>query len=126
MGHSILVALAFLAVVAAVVVSFMALRSDSERLSSFVGMLCAAALILISSQMMLGFPVKKELGRSMAEASESESSDGGMESFGEGLAGAMMMQIQVRLLPALYLELILLGLPTLILANSLLDRIKKT
>lgn len=37
----------------------------------------------------------------------------------------MMMQIQIRNLPALYIELALLGLPTLILANGLIDRMKR-
>lgn len=37
----------------------------------------------------------------------------------------MMMNFQVRHLPALYIELIMLGLPTLVLANGLIDKLKK-
>lgn len=124
-GHSVLVALALLAVVGAVVVSFKALRSGDERQSNLVGILCTAALVLISIQMMIGFPVKKELGRSMAEASKNESPGDPMGGLGEGMAEAMMMQIQVRHLPALYFSLVMLGLPTLVLANGLLDRMRK-
>jgi hypothetical protein len=43
---------------------------------------------------------------------------------GEGMMQAMMMQIQIRHLPALYIEAIMLGLPVLILANGLIDRIR--
>lgn len=43
----------------------------------------------------------------------------------ESMAAAMMMNFQIRQLPALYIELIMLGLPTLILANGLIDKMKK-
>lgn len=126
MGYSIWVALALIAVIGAVVVSFKALRSGDERQSNLVGILCAAALVLISVQMMIGFPVKKELGRSMAEASKSESAGDPMDGLEQGMAEAMMMQIRVQHLPALYFTLVMLGLPTLVLANGLLDRLRKS
>ena len=48
-----------------------------------------------------------------------------MDGIGAEKAMAMMMQIQIRHLPALYLELIMLGLPTLVGANGLIDKAKK-
>jgi hypothetical protein len=125
MGYSPLVALALLAVIGAVVVSFKALRSSGGPQTNLVGILCATALVMISAQMMIGFPVKKNLGKSMAEASKKENTGDPMGDLGTGMATAMMMNIQVRHLPALYIELIMLGLPTLVLANGLIDKIKK-
>ena len=125
MGFSPLVALALLAVVGGVVVSFLALRSGNPKQTNLVGMLCAAALVLISAQMAIGFPVKKGLSESMAESSKNEASGKFKDPLGSGMAEAMMMQIQVRHLPSLYLTLVMLGLPTLMLANGLLDKMKK-
>jgi hypothetical protein len=76
--------------------------------------------------MMIGFPVNKNLGKSMAETSRTKTSGDPMDDLGNGMATAMMMNIQVRHLPALYIELIMLGLPTLVLANGLIDRMKKS
>ena len=59
MGYSPLVALALLAVIGAVAASFVDLRSSGEPRTNLVGILCAAALVLISAQMMMGFPMKK-------------------------------------------------------------------
>ena len=126
MGYSPLVAIALLAVLSAVVISFKALRSREEPKTNLVGILCATALVLISAQMMIGFPVKKNLGKSMAESSKTERSGDPMDDLGSGMATAMMMNIQICHLPALYIELLMLGLPTLVLANGLLDKIKKT
>jgi hypothetical protein len=126
MGYSPLVALALLAVMGATVASFKALRSSSEPQTNLVGILCAAALVLIAAQMMIGFPVNKNLGKSMAETSRTKTSGDPMDDLGNGMATAMMMNIQVRHLPALYIELIMLGLPTLVLANGLIDRMKKS
>lgn len=49
-----------------------------------------------------------------------------MDEFGNGMATAMMMNIQVRYLPSLYITLIVLGFPTLVLVNGLLDKLRKT
>ena len=126
MGYSPLVALALLAVLGAVFMSFKALRSKDEQKTNLVGILCATALVLISAQMMIGFPVKKNLGKSMAESSKTQRSGDPMDDFGSGMATAMMMNIEVRHLPSLYIELIMLGLPTLVLANELIDKMKKS
>lgn len=123
MGYPPLVALAFLAVAGAVVVSFKALRSGDEPQTNLAGILCATALGLITAHKMIGFPVKKNLGKSLAEASKTETSDNPMHGLGKGMAEAMMLQIQVRHRPALYIELILLGLPTLVVANGLIDKL---
>jgi len=126
LGFSPLVALAFLAVVAAVIVSFRALRERDDSQTNLAGIFCASALVLITAQMMSGFPVKKNLGKSLAEESKAQTSGNPRDDFGSGMAEAMMLQIQVRHRPALYLELIILGLPALVVANGLIDRLKKS
>jgi hypothetical protein len=125
MGYAPLVALALLAVAGAVGVSIVALRSNDEPRGNAVGILCAVALALLATQMMIGFPAKRKIGESMAETSKKESHGDPMEDVGAGMATAMMLNIQVRHLPALYIELIMLGLPTLVLANGLIDKMKK-
>ena len=126
MGYAPLVAIALLAVIGAVVAAFISLRSDNEAHKTMVGIFCAVALALLAAQMMIGFPAKKKLGESMAGASKEQShGDDPMAGVGEGMAAAMMMNFQVRHLPALYIEVIMLGLPTLVLANGLIDKLKK-
>jgi hypothetical protein len=121
-----LVALALLAVIGAVVAAFLAIRSAGESRSNLTGILCAVALALLALQMMIGFPVKKNLNEQVAGQSKTEQrAEGPLGGFGEGMAQAIMMQIQIRHLPALYIELILLGLPSLILANRWLDGLGK-
>lgn len=126
MGSAPLVALAFLTVAGAVVAAFLAIQFTGESKHNFTGILCAVALGLLALQMMIGFPVKRSLGGQVAAQSKTEQrTDEPFEGFGEGMAQAMMVQIQIRHLPALYIELVLLGLPTLILANGLIDRLRK-
>jgi hypothetical protein len=125
MGIAPLVALAFLAVIGAVLLSFIALRSDEKIQTTLIGVLCAAALALLAIQMTIGFPAKSSIGKSMAENSKAEASANPMDNLGSDMATAMMAMIQVRHLPSLYITLILLGFPTLVLANDLLDKLKK-
>lgn len=125
LGYSPKVALALLCVIGAVVMSFMAFRSGDAKRSNLVGVLCAAALLLLAAQMMMGFPAKKGIGAGMASASKRQTSGDPMDEMGKGMAEAMMIQIDVRHLPSLYFVLLMLGLPTLLLANDLLDRMKK-
>jgi hypothetical protein len=124
-AYAPLVALALLCVIGAVVMSFMAFRSGDAKRSNLVSILCAAALLLLAVQMMIGFPAKRGIGAGMASASMTQTSGDPMDEMGKGMAEAMMMQIEVKHLPSLYFVLLMLGLPTLVLANELLDRLKK-
>ena len=125
-GSAPLVALAFLAVAGAVVVAFFTLCSNQDPSRNLTGILCAVALGLLALQMMIGFPVKKNLGEELKAQSKTERRmEEPFKEFGDSMAQAMLMQIQIRNLPALYIELVLLGLPTLILANGLIDRMKR-
>lgn len=125
MGNSGLVAIALIAVIGAVVASFVGLRSNKGPKVEMVGMLCTVALTLIVVQMMVGFPVAREMGEKLAETPKNINTTDPMEGAGAGIAAAMMMNIQVRHAPALYIELIMLGLPTLVFANGLIDKMKK-
>lgn len=120
-GISILVGIAWLAVVGAAVTSFLAFRGTSPFPGNTAGVLCAVALTAISIQMAVGFPVVGKMTEDLSK--ESRGRAGGALFPGIEVAAAI---IQVRQLPALYLELIALGIPTLILGNSLLDKMKKS
>ncbi|HSP41740.1 MAG TPA: hypothetical protein VLO11_02615 [Luteolibacter sp.] len=127
MGFAPLVGLALLAVIGAVAAAFAAIRSAAPVRGNLPGVLCAVALGLIALQMSVGFPVKKKLAEELSAQSQSEQrADDPFAGLGEGMAQAMMMQIQVRHLPSLYFMLVALGLPTLILANGLIDRMKRS
>ena len=129
MGFSPLIALAFVAVVAAVWFSYLALFQGSEAAVRLSSILPAVALGLISLQIMIGFPAKKKIIESMSkgasESQKSQSIDDPFSGLGESMASAMMMNIRVKTAPALYLELLALGIPTLLLVNSLIDKHKK-
>ena len=129
MGFSPLIALAFVAVVAAVWFSYLALFQGSEAAVRLSSILPAVALGLISLQIMIGFPAKKKIIESMSkgasESQKSQSIDDPFSRLGESMASAMMMNIRVKTAPALYLELLALGIPTLLLVNSLIDKHKK-
>ena len=123
MGYSILAGVALIAVVAAVVCSFLLIRGTAGLPRDLVGMLCAVAFAALAGQMMLGFPVKGKIDESMSESVKR--GNNGDPFAGAGIAATMMMNIQVNYLPAIYCELFALGVPTLILANRLLDKLKK-
>jgi len=129
MGFSPLIGLAFILVVAAVMFSCLALFRGSEAADKYSSFLPAVALGLIWLQLMIGFPAKKKIIESMSEeaskSQQSQSQDDPFSGLGESMATAMMMNIRVKTAPAFYLELLALGIPTLLLANSLIDKYKK-
>jgi hypothetical protein len=129
MGISPLVGLALIAVVAAVVFSYLALFRGSEAAEKYSTFLPATALGLILLQLMIGFPAKKKIIESMSEGTsksqKSQSPDDPFSGLGKSMATAMMMNIRVKTAPAFYLELLALGIPALLLVNSLIDKHKK-
>lgn len=86
-GSAPLVALAFLAVIGAVIVAFLTLCSNQDPSRNLTGILCAVALGLLALQMMIGFPVKKKLGEDMAKHSKTElRADEPFKEFGDSMA----------------------------------------
>jgi len=120
---SFLAGIALLAVTGAVVLAFRNFILGKK--SDAVGILCAVALIALVIQMLAEFPVRSGLAEAMAQDSGSTRPNDSFENAGNEMAKMFLVQIQVRYLPAFYLELLALGIPTLVLANSLLDRMKK-
>lgn len=129
MGYSPLIGLAFISVVSAAVFSYLALFRGSEGAVQYSSILPAVALGLILIQLMIGFPAKKKITESMtqgaAESRKSQSEDDEFSGLGESMATAMMMNIRIKTTPAFYLELLALGIPTLLLVNGLIDKHKK-
>ena len=129
LGFAPLVALALIAVIGALVFSFIAVFRGSERADMLSSVLPAAALLLLVIQLMVGFPAKKNLMKNMSEGT-SEEQGGGNEfetAMDESMAAttaAMMMNIRVKATPAFYLELLALGIPTLLLVNGFIDKHK--
>ena len=125
-GTAPLVGGALIAVVGAVVFSLLALFVGGKLAGSMSSLLPAVALVLLSLQLMMGFPVEKKLSESMAESSDkTQNSEDGFSAFGASMASAMIMNIRVQKTQVFYFELIALGIPTLLLLNGLIDKHKK-
>jgi hypothetical protein len=123
LGRSYLAIVALLCVVSAVVTGFAAVVTGHRSFAGGPGMLCAWALACLVAQASLDFPAKRELAKELAGKGGGRSKSG-PESFERALSQEAASRIQVRLLPGFYAELAALGIPTLILLNGLLDRLR--
>jgi len=123
MGAAPLVGVALVVVIAAVVFSCLAVFKGDARADKISSILPAIALGLLLLQLSIGFPAKNSIVEAMSEgSSETQSGD---DKFANSMASAMMMNINVKATPAFYFELFALGIPTLLLANGLIDKRKK-
>lgn len=126
MGFAPLVALALLAVLGATAFSAIALFRGGERATTMSSILPAVALALLLVQLMIGFPAKKKIIEAMSEGTSEKQSEGDeFAELGASMATAMMMNIRVKTTPFFYFESLALGIPTLLLANSFIDKHKK-
>jgi hypothetical protein len=123
LGRSYLAIVALLCAVSAVVTGFAAVITGHRHFSGGPGLLCAWALACLVAQALLDFPAKRELTKELSEQSPGATSSG-TEGLERALAGEIASRIQVRPLPGFYAELAALGIPTLILLNGLLDRLR--
>ncbi len=115
---SLLVALALIAIIGAFGFSFIAVFRDSERTERLTSVLSASALLLLLVQLVIGFPVKRLLDEDMSKkSSDSQAGDDGFGSEMEEVLGAMV-NFQVNKTPVFYLELLALGIPTLLLLRN--------
>lgn len=125
LGRSYLAIIALLCAVSAVVTGFAAVVTGHGHFAGGPGMLCAWALACLIAQATLDFPVKRELTKELAGKNSGLSkSKSGPEGFEQALSQEVAARIQVRVLPGFYAELAALGIPTLILINGLLDRLR--
>ncbi len=127
LGASVWVGIALLAVMGAVVAAFMALSGAQGRAANAVGVCCAIALAALAIQAMAGFPVQTKVERGMTPTRRVEPVNPAnpFQGMGAGMAAAMMMNVKIKYLPPFYLELLALGIPTLVWINRLLDRLRK-
>ena len=122
LGYAPLVGIALLLVVLAVISAVVGLRGSKMLPGNSTGVLCAAALAILAIQASIGFPAKNKMLESMGETGASQSSD---EAIGSSMVSAMMINIRVERLTPFYLELLMLGIPTLILCNGFVDKMKR-
>jgi ABC-type phosphate transport system permease subunit len=122
LGVSILVALALILVALSVFFSWNNFCNANKQTSNLSLVLPAVALGLLLLQLMIGFPAKNKISESTtAKNFTSQSSEDQFEELGK----AMAMTITAKTTWAFYLELLMLGIPTAILINEYLDKIKK-
>lgn len=111
-SRSYLAGFAFIATIAGIALSLRSFLKNASPLSAgFCGAIALAALLI---QMALTFPIEAEAKQRPENPSPADAMD-----------AAFSAQIQVRYFPTFYFEIIALGIPTLIFANALLDRLKK-
>lgn len=118
LGTAPLVGVAFVYVVVAAIVFLIAIRTGTSRPAFIGGTLCALALLLLVLQTSMGFPGAKKLQQSLAHFTQNQGSD-------LALASVAAQNLELVPLPGLYIEMAALGIPTLILLNGLLDRLRK-
>jgi len=122
MGVAPLIAIAFLSVIGAVAFSFITFFHGSDKAEWYSSILPAVALALLLCQMMIGFPVKTKIIKEMSQKPpQAASADDPFAALGESMAMGMMANIRVKPTPAFYLELLALGIPTLLLLSRYID-----
>ena len=88
-------------------------------------MLCAIALFALLLQLAIDFPIRRDLAEQMAKSPPPTATGDPFAAAGQEMGKAILAQIQVKYRPAFYLELLALGIPTLIFVNGLLDKLKR-
>ena len=126
LGHSYLGAVALVAILGALLMSFASLIAGRKDLDRGCGALCAVALACLLIQVSLGFPAEKAIPESMSKPPSSEGPTVNIDlgEMGRTLQKEVLASIRVRPIPWFYWELAALAIPTLILGNAFLDRIK--
>lgn len=127
MGFSPLTALALIAVIGGVAFTLIAIFKGGFRADVLSSLLATLALVFLVIQMVIGFPAKKHMAESMSGGgSEAQPRGEGFgHTMGSSMASAIMSSIQVKTTSIFYLELIVLGIPSLLLANTFIDKYKK-
>ena len=127
MGFAPLIGFALLAVIGAVIYSSIALFRGGARAELLSSVLPMIALGLLLFQLMIGFPVKNKISEAMSESSsEIQSEDDEFDALAKSMDETIMMLIRVQTTSAFYLEVLALGIPTLLLVNGLIDKYKKS
>ena len=126
-GFSVLLAVAFLLTIISVAASFIGFIRPWTNAEPISAMLPGLTLALILIQLAIGFPVESKLEEefSRVTAASKTSKTKAKEDIDNSMAAAVMTQIQVSLTPAFYLELLALGIPTLISLNAFMDKLLK-
>lgn len=110
-----LVGIAFLLTIAAFALSIAAL--SSSRSGNWAGIAAAVALLLLVTQIGIGFPAQKSADKQTAETkSPANSANPNIN------IPAALFDVRTNTLPWFYLELVALGIPVLLLANKLVDK----
>lgn len=122
LGHSYLAAVALIAIIGALLMALASLIVGRRDLDHGCGVLCAAALVCLVLQFSFGFPAQKAIRDDLLKPRS-----GGLTidiPLGEAAQKEVLDSIRVIPLPWFRWELAALALPTLILGNAFLDRIK--
>lgn len=118
LGTGWLVGFALMAIVGAMVYAFKALRPGHGHHGPRAEALAAAALAALVLQLSLGFPAEQKIRDDLDPAKNGKPERG----FEAGMARSVANGLGTRVLPVYFVQLGLLGIPALLLVNSLLAR----
>ena len=126
LGHSYLGAAALVAILGALLMAFASLLVGRRDLDRGCGTLCAVALLCLLIQVSVGFPAGKAIREDILKPPSSKGARVNIDlgEMGQTLQKEVLASIRVSPMPWFYWELAALALPTLVLGNALLDRIK--
>ncbi|WP_009962594.1 hypothetical protein [Verrucomicrobium spinosum] len=125
MGFSFLIALVLVLVLAAFIATLVSVRTGTVDQRN-IGLVCTIGLLLLITQASIGFPAAEKLKEAMNEPGPATTKTGSaFDAMGESMAKAVMINFQAKHTPWLYLEMLALGIPALIYANGLVDRLKR-
>jgi hypothetical protein len=127
-GFSPLIGISLMLMISAVVCSYFALFHDSGPADRYASFLPTAALVCVVFQLLAGFPAKNKIAESMSlgesKSKNMQSVNDPFSGLGATMGASMAMNIRVKTLPSFYFLVLALSLPTLILANSFIDKHK--
>ncbi len=115
LGTATLAAIAIFALGMAIICLLVSLLNNKTRPDVLGSALCGVALLCLLLQLGQGFPVKEELiGQISSDQASNEADSGG------SLAMFMVSNIEIKVLPALMMTCVLMGIPVLLHVSVLL------
>ncbi|MFM7180573.1 MAG: hypothetical protein ACKO2G_03795 [Verrucomicrobiales bacterium] len=121
LGTGWLVGIALLSVCAAIVLAFLALRTQAVGHGVRAEGLAALALVALIIQLSIGFPAEEKIRNDTDPAKSGKPQD----DLKAGISRTFVKSISTHVLPVYYVQLGLLGFPVLLLLNSSLSHLQR-
>lgn len=114
-GESVLILFSLIAVIGAIAASSLRFFKEDRIPKNLTAIFCTVALLMILTQMAVEFPAEKALRKMLTNKDKSNVKEG----------AEMKMIFKIDYATGLWLEMMMLSVPILIVANTLMDTLKK-